>query len=1070
MTTTTNPFNDFVFVNATPADRGSFTLALDKALDKLEKFQLPDPSFFVLQWIQALVASGAQTIKITLDTSAFGQYDMTIVFDGPGYAARELQSLYDHVFLSGRDRAQDRLRELALGWLSASSLKPARLAISCNGWTRVRDKTSGAAKSGEQTSQLPEGTVLPGHLLEISGRGSYAFESMINSCCSDVPLNLYLNGAQVSHPNNTMGVPWPNRPFKNGPTEGVMGATYGAGSTSQIAFLRYGVNFVSRPEPALQPPVILRVSDPTLSKNVSQTDVVKDEAYEEFLGRVRGEMKTMGMSLTGRRIPSYQRDALNRYLQAYIGSHLDIRALEDPKRLELLGADYKSLLDYPVFCSNKGVYRSMTELHATYRKQGSLLYCLDIGARSVSWAGTLLVLEPEEVSVLRKFFPNLVGLSLEEVRLQSRMGRSAVAEAPETPFLAKVEIDQGPRSYLVGVPDCYPTGIAVLQPMNSPFGTAMPGMALTLSVKHYDTAPPNHTEIVNLRHRIEEQLETLKEQLAERITSLEGERSFSRSRAAELYCEILNYELCHAANDAQRQSLILKARRTNLPLVGLEDGRLVSPRDIDTFLDLVPQVYVGGAFVEGFESGALDPMPEAAKLLPRLYPSQKLVPTERVRARLATDAELRFELRRQVVVRGLATVPDPARALAQFASEAAAEAAELARIEQEYRQALEGPVLFVKPDEERLATLAALEDGGSESPAFELTATAPSPAPTVRLSEPSAEPIVASLPSLESDAELCRGLDPDLFPERDTVQVERWEPTFALRLSSAAPGLGKLFLLRGGERQSMAVNEPVRGFLRIAPGAGNEVWETLFREGLEQLTIKAVHAFHEGPTSTRLRRALRTWLFHLCCGNPQRLLAAEQRPNELFDLAVVPCLGDKRLSWRTLLESARRAGETVVHSGPPVPPCPNREVILLEPPMTAQLLESLSFPAPRAHRPETAQTFDDLYRSTRRDLASVLSGQATPLLQTNLVEQLASDASIWKRWRSGFLSWDPESSVMVMNPNHKIGKKLAQRFATDPSWSRIFASSLFSTINRGLQEVEDRHERTFLETLVETLD
>ena len=142
----------------------------------------------------------------------------------------------------------------------------------------------------------------------------------------------------------------------------------------------------------------------------------------------------------------------------------------------------------------------------------------------------------------------------------------------------------------------------------------------------------------------------------------------------------------------------------------------------------------------------------------------------------------------------------------------------------------------------------------------------------------------------------------------------------------------------------------------------------------------------------------------------------------------------------------------------------------MEQPMTPELLSRLGFPNLRQHRPEEAKTFDDLYRSTRRDLASVLSGQATPLLQTNLVEQLASDASLWKRWRSGFLSWDRESSVMVMNPNHKIGKKLAQRFATDPSWSRIFASALFSTVNRGLEEVEDRHERAFLETLVETLD
>lgn len=1069
-TPVTNPFNDFVFVNATPADRGSFTLALDKALDKLEKFQLPDPSYFVLQWVQAIVASGAQTIKITFEaTRLVGQYELVIVFDGPGYTARELQSLYDHVFLSGRDRGQDRLRELALGWLSASSLKPTKLAISCNGWTRVRDKNSGAGKAGEQTAQLPEGTTLPGHMLEVSGRGAFAFDTMISSGCSDVPINLFLNGAQVSHPGGATGVPWPNRPFKNGPTQGVMGATYGAGSTSQIAFLRYGVAFVSRSEPALQPPVILRVSDNTLSKNVSQTDVVRDEAYDEFLGRLRSEMKAMGLSLTGKRVPSYQRDSLNRYLQAYIGSNLDIRALEDPNRLALLGADYKSLLEYPVFCANKGVYRSMADLHSIYKKQGSLLYCLEPAARAVAWAGVLLVLEPEEVAVLRKFFPNLIGLSLDEVRVQSRMGRSAVAEAEGAPLLARIELEQARRFYNVGVPDCYPTGIAVLQPRASRYGTAMPGLPLTLSVEYLDTAPPNHTEVVNLRHAIEEKLDALKEQLGKRITAQDADRGFSRSRAAEIYCEILNYQLTSAQSDSERQSQVALARINDLPLIGLEDGRLVSPRDIAIFLNLVPQVYVGGAFVEGLESGALDPMPEAAKLLQRLYPAQSLVPTERIRARLTTDTDLRFELRRQGVIRGLGTALDPERALAQFTSQAAEEAAELARIEQEYRQALEGPALFVKPDEERLATLAAQSDEEVDLPLLDLTAGSSTVAPTVRLSDLPTPSVAPTIPSLESDTELCRKLDPDLFPERDTVQLERWEDGFSMRLASCAAGTGKIFMLRGNDYQGANIPQPVRGFLR-AGAQQSGLLEAMFKEGLEQLTIKAVHAFHEGPTSPRMRRALRQWLLHLCCGNPERLLAAEQRPNELFDLAVVPCLGGKYLSWRTLLESAQRVGETVVHSGPSGLPCPQREVILMEQPMTPELLSRLGFPNLRQHRPEEAKTFDDLYRSTRRDLASVLSGQATPLLQTNLVEQLASDASLWKRWRSGFLSWDRESSVMVMNPNHKIGKKLAQRFATDPSWSRIFASALFSTVNRGLEEVEDRHERAFLETLVETLD
>jgi hypothetical protein len=1075
VTAATNPFNDFVFVNATPADRGSFTLALDKALDKLEKFQLPDPSYFILQWIQALVASGATNLNITLETNSFlSQYDLRIIFDGPGYTARELQGLYDHVFLSGRDRGQDRLRELALGWLSANSLKPARLAISSNGWIRLRDKSSAVGKTGEVTTQNVNSA--PGHAMEISGRGSFDFEQMLTARCTDVPIPLFLNGTQISHPTVATGVPWPNRPFSNGPTKGVMGATYGAGSTSQIAFLRYGVNFVSRSEPALVPPVILRVSDSTLSKNVSQTDVVKDEAYDEFLARLRSEMKAMGLSLAGKRIPSYQRDSLNRYLQSYIASHLDIRALEDPKRLALLGADYESLLNYPVFASNKAIYRSLTELHSIYKKQGSLLYCLDPQARAISWAGVLLVLEPEEVAVLRKFFPNLVGLPIETVRSQSRMGRSTLSAevAGDAPVLARRELRCGSRYYHVTCPDCYPTGTAVLMAKKGKFGTAIPGLPLTLTVEYLDTKPPNHTHLVNLQRAIVDQLPSLKEELALKVSSSEGHKSFSRSRAAELLCEMLNFEIANASSEPDHAATASRTRFLDVPLIGLEDGRLVSLSDINTFLRLVPQVYVGGAFVEGLASGALDPMPEASKLLHRLYPPHQLIPTERIRPMLADHPELRFQLRRQAVMRGIGLVADPLRALEQFASEAALEAAELARIEQEYRQALEGPTLFVKPDEQRLAQLATLDDD-SDLPLLDLTATAsPAISATVSLSDlPKAEVKIATgIPSLESDMELCRQRDPDLFPERDSLHVERRESNFTLHLATCQPGQGKLWVLRGDDCQSLNIPQPVRGFLRSPASDPDEV-RKIFQEGLEQLTIKAMHAFNEGPPSGRLRRALRLWLLHRSCGDHERLLASESRRHDLFDLAVVPCLGDKFLSWRTLLEQAQRVGETVVHEGLPddVAPSPNREVILLAAPVTSVLLSGLSFPDQRPHIPEkTAQPFEALYRSTRRDLASVLSGQSTPLLQTNLVEQLASDASLWQRWRSGFLSWDRDQSVVVMNPGHKIGKKLAQRFSDDPTWSRIFASALFSTINRGLEEVEDRHERTFLEALVETLD
>lgn len=1060
-----NPFNDFVFVNATPADRGSFTLALDKALDKLEKFQLPDPSYFILQWIQALVASQATSISIEYEKTTLG-FALRLSFDGPGYTQRELQGLYDHVFLSGRDRALDRLRELALGWLSVSSLKPSRLALASNGWLRLRDK---AETSGRDEVRQHAQTG-PNHMLEVVCRGHHDFEEMIATRCSDVPVPLYLNGTQVSHPDIATGVPWPNRSFQNGPTTGVMGATYGVDSCSHITFLRYGVNFISRREPALVPPVMIRASDNTLSKNVSQTDVVKDDAYEEFLERLRAEMKAMGLALTSKRIPSYQRDSLNRYLQSYIASHLDIRALEDPHRLTKLGPDFERLLNFPVFCANKGVFYSLAGLHQIYKSEGYLLYCLEPQARAISWAGTLLVLEVEEVAVLRKFFPNLINISLQDVKSHSRMGRSVsgLIDTGAT-TLANLNLQLAGRRYRVSIEDAYPTGIAVLRQSSSRFGTAIPGFPVSMTVDHLDTAPPNHTEIVGLRQALIDKLEELKGQLRA-FLSEDTLSAVSRPRAAELTCEILNFQLSVCENESVVLS-ILSADRLS-PLIGLEDGRLISVADLETFLKLVPRVYLGAAFVDGLKSGALDPMPQAGKLLARLFPGQALIPTERIAARLAEDPQLRFELRRQTVIRGLAVTPNPQRVLENFASEAAQEAAELERLEREYRRALEGGEnLFIKPDEQRLQSLS-YEPEESNSLLFDLGANAPDESRQDRNRGPSTPNVTPpELASLETDLEFCRLQDPDFFPERDTVHVEQQEADFTYHLACVNNKEGKLYLLAGERFQLLPVAEPIRGVIRLRPG-GQLDFRTLYATAKEQLIIKTMYAFSEGPASRRTRKVLRSWLLTVSCLDPDRLLSAQERRNDLFDLAVVPCLGGKYLPWRSLLEQTQRTGETLYWEGEPdAPPCTFREVIHLVAPITLPILEKLGLTKPQRYEPKRLEEpFEALYHSTRRDLATILSGQTTPLLATDLVEQLTADASLWKRWRSGFLSWDTGQSVLVMNPNHKIGKKIAQKFQDDHSWSHIFASALFSTVNRGLEEVDDRHERAFLEKLIEILD
>ena len=1070
-----NPFNDYVFVNATPAERGSFSLAMEKALEKLEKFQLPDASHFILQWIQGIVSSGAQNIYIQHQTQRLSsQYSLAIAFDGPGYTHREVQTLYDHVFLSGRDRSVDRLRELALGWLSACSLKPETLRLRSNGVVRLRDKENKYQEVCELVPELGESEATDQsslHHLELHGKGSYDFQRLLISRCKDLPIPLHYNTEQISSPMSKTGVPWPNLSFESGPTKGQMGATYGEAASSQIAFLRYGVVFVSRPEKALTPPVILRATDPTLSKNVSQTDVVRDDAYDEFLDRVRAEMREMAIGLTKKRIPSYQRDSLNRFILSYIGSNLDIRALEDETRLQKLGDDYRDLLNFPVFGATGGRYVSLAQCYGAYQKSNCLIYSNNEHARGVQWEGLLLVIRDDEAEVLKKFCPRLTYLPIQMIRARVKaMKTSFTADELAPSLLATESIN---LLITASVPDVYPNGQALLQGKDKKWWTIIPGLPVSLVLQSQSSKPMSDTDVMMLAIELEPVLERLAKKLC---VQLDKDAGFSRLRCAELLSEILMFRI--QKEESQDFETMLEQGHKKFfsaPIIGLENGSMVSLCDLKTYLDVEGTAFIGGVFLDGLESGALDPMPCAEKLVRKLFCPSQLIASDAVQERLATDDHLRMKFRKQCVLPALASHPEPAKAIQNFAAEAAQMEAELERMEEEYRKALEGPELFVKPDEERLAEL--VESESEEGLLLNLTDDLDSsPSGTPNSSHPTPTdslPDVKVLASLSEDRHLCAEIVPDFFCSSQSIHIERREDSkyslhLATRLDPNAPG--QVLILVGDEVTRGEHPLPLEGFIRVAESQRDQL-ETLTKDAVDQLIVKVCHTFKEGPKNKVQRQSLRGWLHHLCCKQPELLLASRAQPGGLYDLPLVPCLSQKFVSWRTL-EAQYKRDQYLLVCEPDSAPCSTREVVVLGGPLSQELLGSLALYQTKTWRgpAEDEDGFESLCRSTKRDLSSILAGTDTPLLQPGVMSKLADDASMWRRWKTGFLSWDSAQSVAVLNPNHKVGKKIIKRYGDEPRWSAVFACALFSTINRGLEEVEDHHERAFLEALVDSLE
>lgn len=1082
MDTPTNPFNDLVFLHATPSDRGSFSLATDKALEKLEKFQLPDPTYFILQWVQAVVASGAERIDISYQTSLPSKFELHLVFDGPGYNRSEVEGIYEHVFRSGRDRSLDRLRELSLGWLSASSLELSEISLESNGVRRSRLGTGRAAS--ETTTVLPPsetGQAL--HILSVSGKGAQELDKIIRQRCSEATCKLYVNGNAISFADNPGGVPWPNRSFSIGPTRGVMGATYGGSVASQIAFLRYGVEFVSRPEPTLLPPVSLRVSDDTLSKNVSQTDIVRDEAYDEFLTRIRGEMKSMGLQLTKQRIPSYQREALNRFIQSYLKSYIDVRVFDGPERLALMGKEFANLVEFPLFTTTGSSYCSLQALQVEYQTKGYLLYTHDRRAATTKWSGLLLLLEPEEVAVLRRFFSNLTPLSYDDVKLLSRGGmQHYLADATKSIMLEVQDLALTPElSVQVKVNDVYPTGQAVLHKSGLRSGRVLPGIEATLEIVHPAGVELTHGDLARLQQTLHQPVEELVKALCQRLQSPDIGNNQSRPRYAELACELLLFLLSAWKEPSSLEHLVEKLDSTIVtsPMFGLEDGNLVSLQDLFVYLKQVGKVYLGGAFLDGLESGALDPMPRAERLLHKIVTESQIVKTRDIKDRIEADPDLKFQLRRQTLLKGIGTHPSPAQALMSFATEAAQQAELLAQLEQEYRDALKAPKLFVQPAEERLRELAeGLEE--EEYIPFNLVETSlrsqseeTGPRPALAATQPLQAP---PLPSLEHDLESLRRMLGDFCATPGAIHVECHETGYSFQLSTHWGGPtpnNTIHLLRESEPLStLCCPLPVEGFLRLGPLAAHPA-ELILKEALEQLVMKVVHAYKLEPTEAHQRRRLREWLLSACCHLSHWRETNQAIVNDLIQLPLVPCLGERLLSWRQLRRQADRLGHTLVQ-GPSLKTneCdPLQDVIQWNGESRDSLLGLLGFPRIVEWKPSASGkgNFDHLLRSAWKELSGVLAGTQEGILSHDQVAQMTGGSSFWIKWTQGFLSWDQDGERALVNPDHKLGKLLLKKYESDPGWSAVLACALFSTINRGVEEVEDHHEKAFLMGLLDTL-
>ena len=188
-------------------DSGSFGVDRTRALDKLMRFQLPDPDMFLLPLIRCAVAGGATAVRIQDGggpgaavpgaepfSSRGGGGGLEIRFDGRAFSKSELADPYACLF-GGSAPGLRRNRHLAVGLLSSLRLNPTLVSVASG--VRSRHRLRVWSPESETLEESP----VPGRDTAVTvadGRAEHP-EALahVRACCGMVPIPIHLGEEEL---------------------------------------------------------------------------------------------------------------------------------------------------------------------------------------------------------------------------------------------------------------------------------------------------------------------------------------------------------------------------------------------------------------------------------------------------------------------------------------------------------------------------------------------------------------------------------------------------------------------------------------------------------------------------------------------------------------------------------------------------------------------------------------------------------------------------------------------------------------------------------------------------------
>ncbi|MFA5137659.1 MAG: hypothetical protein WC728_00385 [Elusimicrobiota bacterium] len=269
---------------------GSFRIDREKALETLLRFQLPDPTQYLLCWVRTACAAGAPEIRIGVSPEG-----LEMRFNGEPFAYDELKDPYAALFGSSGGRSAA-LRHLAYGLLAALRTVPESITVA-SGTGKGRALLEVSSLSLDRVERVEEeaaGTVIR-VIRPKDGTVSKAL-GHIRGSTSMCPAEVFIRDERAA----------PLRDVEEAlcvsvEEDGVRALLWvpeelAARSRVELHVLGVWVDTVELELPAAQ--VWGRVNDDRLQLNASLTGVVRDDRYRAVVNRLprAAERLVMGVS------------------------------------------------------------------------------------------------------------------------------------------------------------------------------------------------------------------------------------------------------------------------------------------------------------------------------------------------------------------------------------------------------------------------------------------------------------------------------------------------------------------------------------------------------------------------------------------------------------------------------------------------------------------------------------------------------------------------------------------------------------------------------------------------------